>query len=152
MTVLFHITSQRDWERAMRAGIYTAASLDGGVIAPPFHQVWARMAPWTPASADEFAADPTMLSFLLEQSGGDGWVFRRHPALTRSLDQVGIAGPDGVRFVRPEIALLYKAKSPRFKDERDFDRVLPHLDATGRAWLASSLDQAHPGHPWRARL
>src|SRR4030095_1542088 len=29
MTVLFHITTRRDWERAMRAGIYTAASLDG---------------------------------------------------------------------------------------------------------------------------
>jgi uncharacterized protein (DUF952 family) len=141
-----------DWDLQLAAPGAALLRWNGGAIAPPFHQVWARKGPGTPASAHEFAADPTMLGFLLEQSGGDRWVFRRHPALTRPLDQVGMAGPDGVRFVRPEIALLYKAKSRRFKDERDFDRVLPHLDAAGRAWLASSLDQAHPGHPWRARL
>jgi hypothetical protein len=45
-----------------------------------------------------------------------------------------------------------KAKGSRFKDQRDFDRVLPHLDRTARAWLASVLEQAHPGHAWRGRL
>jgi hypothetical protein len=55
-------------------------------------------------------------------------------------------------FVRPEVALLYKAKAPRFKDRRDFDRVLPHLDRAARSWLVSALEQAHPGHPWRDLL
>ncbi len=137
----------RDWDLRLAAPGAALPRWDGGPIAPRFHQVWARKGPGTPAGAEEFAADPTMLGFLLEQGGGDRWVFRRHPALTRPLDQVGMAGPDGVPFVRPEIALLYKAKAPRFKDERDFDRVLPHLDEPARAWLAASLD-----HPWRARL
>ena len=93
-----------------------------------------------------------MLGFLLEQGGEDRWAFRRHPSLTRPLDQIGATSPDGVPYVRPEVALLFKAKAPRFKDERDLDRVLPHLDTAARGWLASALNQAHSGHPWRARL
>jgi hypothetical protein len=59
---------------------------------------------------------------------------------------------DGVPVIAPEIALLFKAKAPRFKDQRDFDRVLPYLGLAARSWLASALEQAHPGHPWRARV
>ena len=54
-----------------------------------------------------------------------------------------------VGFVRPEVALLFKAKAPRFKDQRDFDRVLPRLDRAARSWLASGLAQAYPGTPGR---
>ena len=54
--------------------------------------------------------------------------------------------------MHPEIALLFKAKGSRFKDQRDFERVLPHLDRAARAWLASVLEQAHPGHAWRGRM
>jgi len=35
--------------------------------------------------------------------------------------------------VAPEIALLLKAKATRFKDQRDLDRVLPHLDRPARS-------------------
>jgi uncharacterized protein (DUF952 family) len=66
--------------------------------------------------------------------------------------EIGTTTSDGVAFVRPEIALLFKAKATRFKDHRDFDRVLPHLDGTARAWLRSALAEAHPGHAWRERL
>jgi hypothetical protein len=142
----------RDWDLRLAAPGASLPRWDGGAIAAPLHQVWGRKGPGTPASADEFAADPTMLGFLLEQGGEDRWAFRRHPAVTRPLDQVGATSPDGVPYVRPEIALLYKAKAPRFKDERDFDRVLPYLEDRARAWLASSLGQAHPDHAWRARL
>jgi hypothetical protein len=58
----------------------------------------------------------------------------------------------GVPVVAPEIALLFKAKTPWFKDQRDFDRALPHLDRAARSWLAAALKQAHPGHPWHGRL
>jgi hypothetical protein len=57
-----------------------------------------------------------------------------------------------VPFVAPEVALLFKAKLPRFKDQRDFDRVLPHLDRAARRWLGWAKEQAHPGHPWHTRL
>jgi hypothetical protein len=93
-----------------------------------------------------------VVGFLLEQSTTGRWVFRRHPAVRRPLAEVGTTTSDGVAVVRPEVALLFKAKGPRFKDQRDFDRVLPHLDEATRAWLASALEQAHPGHTWRGRL
>jgi uncharacterized protein (DUF952 family) len=140
------------WDLRLAAPGASLSTWDGSRIEPPFHQVWARHGPGRPATVEEFAADPTMLGFLLEQGHERRWVFRRHPAVTRPLQELGAATADGVPFVRPEIALLFKAKAPRFKDQRDFDRCLPHLDAPARAWLASALHQAHPGHAWHARL
>jgi hypothetical protein len=139
------------WHLRLAAPGAALLAWDGSGIHPPMHQLWARHGPGRPSSPDDFAADPTMVGFLLERSTGDRWVVRRHPAITRSLEEVG-ATTEGVAFVRPEIALLYKAKGSRFKGRRDFDRVLPHLDTAARTWLASALDQAHPGHVWRERL
>jgi uncharacterized protein (DUF952 family) len=142
----------RGWDLRLADPGHALPPWDGSRIEPPLHQVWARRGPGRPSTVDEFAADPTMLGFLLEQGGKGRWAFRRHPAITRPLHQVGAATAGGVPFVRPEIALLFKAKAPRFKDQRDFDRVLPHLDRAARSWLASALEAAHPGHPWHARL
>jgi hypothetical protein len=41
-----------------------------------------------------------------------------------------------------ESALLFKARH----------RVLSHLDRAARWWLASALEQAHPGHARHKRL
>jgi hypothetical protein len=59
---------------------------------------------------------------------------------------------DGIPYLRPEIALFYKARHRRPKDEGDFDRALPRLDPAGRRWLADALDLIHPGHGWRPRI
>lgn len=142
----------RGWDLRLAAPGASLPAWDGSRIQPPFHQVWARHGPARSSGPEEFAADPTMLGFLLEQGGAGRWAYRRHPTVTRPLDELGAATADGVPFVRPEIALLFKAKAPRFKDQRDFDRVVPHLDGPARAWLAAALGQAHPRHPWRGRL
>jgi uncharacterized protein (DUF952 family) len=142
----------RGWDLRLAAPGQALPRWDGSRIQPPFHQIWARRGPGQPSTADDLAADPTMLGFLLEQGSTDRWVFRRYPAVTRPLRQFGRATADGVPFVAPEVALLFKAKAPRFKDQRDFDRVLPVLDGAARAFLAWALEQAHPGHPWRAHL
>jgi uncharacterized protein (DUF952 family) len=142
----------RGWDLRLAAPGQAFPRWDGSRIQSPFHQVWARRGPGRPSTPEEFAADPTMLGFLLEQSRADRWVFRRHTGVSRLLHQVGVITTGGVPVIAPEVALLFKAKAPRFKDQRDFDRVLPHLDRAARSWLASALDQAHPGHPWHARL
>lgn len=142
----------RGWDLRLAAPGASLPAWDGSTIRPPFHQVWARRGPERLSSPDEFAADPTMLGFLLEQSHQDQWVYRRHPAITRPLEEVGTTTSDGAAFVCPEIALLFKAKATRFKDHQDFDRVLPQLDGAARAWLESALAEAHPGHVWRALL
>jgi hypothetical protein len=56
-----------------------------------------------------------------------------------------------IPILKPEI-ILFKAKSPRPKDEEDFVALLPGLDDAQVVWLGWALDRCHPGHPWRSRL
>ncbi len=59
---------------------------------------------------------------------------------------------DGIPFAHPEIALLYKARAVRKKDEEDFAAVLPLLDPSRRNWLSEALTLVHPGHRWLEAL
>jgi hypothetical protein len=59
---------------------------------------------------------------------------------------------DGVRYLQPEIQLLYKAKGQRSKDDADFVATLPFLDSTRRAWLRDALIRTIPGHDWIEHL
>ena len=59
---------------------------------------------------------------------------------------------DGIRYLQPEIQLLYKAKGLRAKDAVDFYNTLPHLNELQRAWLRAGLERTLPGHPWLTDL
>jgi hypothetical protein len=61
-------------------------------------------------------------------------------------------GSDGLPYLKPEIVLLFKARLRRGKDEADFIGLLPHLSATGRAFLDAALRISEPDHPWLALL
>jgi len=100
------------------------------------------------------AASPTgtRVEFLLNESSGGMWRFRRNPAITQRLDRIGAQTSGGVPFLVPEIVLLFKAKAPGPKDAHDFDLVRPRLGAEPRRWLKRALETCHPGHPWIARL
>ena len=52
---------------------------------------------------------------------------------------------EGVRYLRPGIALLYKARLDRPKDRADLAAAA--LDADARAWLAGTLDRLGH-HAW----
>lgn len=108
---------------------------------PETHQAWVL---------DE-AAQLWRVDVMQEPGDHATWVFRRdHQIKAQRTDMVGVR--DGVPYLRPQGALLYKAKARRPKDEADFDACLPHLDDDARTWLDEALGLAHPGHPWRARL
>jgi hypothetical protein len=102
------------------------------------HQTWVR----------ERETGLWRLDVLAEPSEGATWVYRRDPRIQLPLAHVIQYTPDGIPYGRPEVALLYKAKHVREKDERDFAAVLPRLDAAARAWLADALELLHPAHPW----
>ena len=108
---------------------------------PESDQVWLR----------EHALAPWRLDMLLNPDRDGAWVFRREPSFVAPLADVTWRS-DGVRYLRPEIALAFKAKRTRAKDDADFAAALPRLDAPAVAWLAAFLDRAAPGHPWRERL
>ena len=65
------------------------------------------------------------------------------------LDQATWIGGNGVRYLRPEIVLLFKARHAREKDQQGFDATVPVLDAVQRGWLREWLRSCIQGTPGR---
>jgi len=127
-----------DWEHfEARNGTLTRLTI-GAVPRMDVHSVWSR-----PVGAVHWA-----LEFMLDESDGEFWVFRRDPWIRRPLSTLSHLGSSGLRYLAPEIQLLYKAKAYRPKDQVDFERIVPRLDATARSWLRDSLEKTLPGHSW----
>jgi Aminoglycoside-2''-adenylyltransferase len=110
----------------------------GDWLALPVHEVHAR-------SPDEPSRS---IEFLLNERDGHNWVFRRNPAIILPLNHAAIVCGLGVPVLAPEIVLLFKAKSPRAKDEADFRAAHNAMDRSRRRWLRAALQVCHPGHPW----
>ncbi len=105
-------------------------------------QLWIRAHSWSPWLVDFVATEDT-----------DGaWTFRRDPTFSAPLDNVTWTGGDGVRYLRSEIALAWKAKLDRPKDHADLLAALPLLDPDARAWLRDMVRRLHPQHRWLALL
>lgn len=112
-------------------------------LAMPYHQFWVRRA----------GAEAWSFEVLLEDHDGAMWQCRRDHRVTMPLYRFGCVSVDGIPYVAPEVALLYKAKGHEIeKNAADFDAALPALEPAARAWLREALTIAHPDHPWLARL
>lgn len=83
-----------------------------------------------------------------EPSANGEWVCRRDEEIRLPYDELIEHTADEIPYVRPEVALLFKAKSARTKDEDDLRDTLPLLDAARRALLHGWLAHVHPGHAW----
>jgi hypothetical protein len=114
----------------------------GARLPPEIHDVWCRPGPDAAWAFQLMVADHTPTH----------WVFRRDVRIRRPLATLGQRTVDGLPYLAPEIQLLYKAKTPRPKDEADFSETLPFLDQERRQWLTEALLLVHPGHPWLPRL
>lgn len=79
---------------------------------------------------------------------GEEWVFKRDENTRKPIERLGLVSDSGIPYLRPEVVLLFKAKSNRDKDQRDFEQVIPRLDINSRGWLSNSLQTVHPNHPW----
>lgn len=108
---------------------------------PEMHQTWVLDEP----------AQLWRVDVMQEPGDHDTWVFRRDERITAPRVRM-IAHRDGVPYLRPEGALLYKAKAQRPKDEADLSACLPEMSTEARAWLRQGLEFAHPGHAWTQRL
>lgn len=116
--------------------------LPGTALPETVHDIWCRPLP----------GSNWRIQVMIDESEGDTWVSRRSQRVRMSLDRIGHRTADGVPFLAAEVQLFYKARSPRPKDQLDFDAVLPHLTPPQRAWLDDALDRTVPDHPWRRRL
>lgn len=93
-------------------------------------------------------SDPRQLEVLLNEGGDKEWVYRRNGKVTRSLAKCQLVSKEGVKFLCPEIVLLYKSKKPSAKDEQDFTEIIKHLDAEQREWLKDSIAICDARHHW----
>jgi GrpB-like predicted nucleotidyltransferase (UPF0157 family) len=108
----------------------------------PRHQVHAHR-------EDEF------IDFLLTDIQ-EVWRYRREPLVIRTPERMSLRSASGIPYLAPELALLFKSRNTsnhdRPKDQADFERALPHLEAERRAWLRWALVATAPDHPWINQL
>jgi hypothetical protein len=125
-------------------------------LEPP-HSAWR---PWreqerisAPAFQTKARQRSTEFDLFLEDVVGGVWSFRRDRSIQRPVEDVlADATSELLPVVRPEIQLLYMAKSGEPKNQHDFERVLPQLGREGANWLRHALLVIDPEHRWVARL
>lgn len=106
------------------------------------HQTWLR----------EPATGRYRVDVFREPHVGDHWACRRDPSITLPYAELIRHTREGIPYATPEVALLFKAKAPRDKDEADFRHALPAMDRPQRARLFEWVSRVHPGHPWLERI
>ncbi|WP_405014995.1 nucleotidyltransferase domain-containing protein [Kitasatospora sp. NBC_01539] len=106
------------------------------------HQTWLR----DPATGD------FLLDVFREPHDGPVWICRRDPSIRLPYSAVVRRTPEGIPYLAPELALLFKAKAVRPKDQEDFSTTVELLDDAQRRTLAALLTRVHPGHGWLADL
>ena len=89
---------------------------------------------------------------MVEPGDAGRWVFRRDERVSAPRHEMTGRTTNGIPFLKPHGALLYKAKAPAAKDEADFQTVVPRMDEADRQWLHTTLQLVDPGHPWLSRL
>lgn len=85
---------------------------------------------------------------MIEPGTHESWAYKRDPSFRRPRAEMVMRTADGIPYLNPSAVLLFKARDPRPKDQQDFERAMPNLPASERAWLKSCLDALHPGNAW----
>ena len=92
------------------------------------------------------------LQIMIQEDDGSSWFYRRDDRVHGRIDDLSIMVGD-VPCLRPDLQLLFKAKSSRPKDDLDFLQLLPMLSEQDRQRLWDWLDLTSPNrHPWMPAL
>jgi hypothetical protein len=105
-------------------------------------QIWVRRS----------AHEPWVIDLPITPDRDGMWTNKRMPEHVLPLDDATWVADDGLRYLRPEITLLYKAVHRRPKDDRDLRVTWPLLAAEARVWLRGSVGALYPDHPWLALI
>ena len=101
-------------------------------------QVWIRRS----------AVDPWVVDVVPTPDRDGLWTNKRDPEHVAPLDEVTWVDQKGVRYLGPEVTLLYKAVQRRPKDDRDLAVTWPLLGRARQEWLRDAVRRLYPGHPW----
>jgi len=88
---------------------------------------------------------------LNERDAEENWVFRRDARVRLPLRRA-IQYRDGVPYLAPEIALLYKSNDLSPKNHGDLDAALGLMSGEQIRWLRSAIALGSPRHAWLGRL
>ncbi|MGV9333303.1 nucleotidyltransferase domain-containing protein [Nocardia sp. NPDC003726] len=94
------------------------------------------------------ARSPWLIDLLLNPGQDGAWVNRRDRAMVAPLDEVTWIADDGIRYLNPELVLIFKAKQGRPKDRADLERTWPHLTSAQRATVRTYVTGHFPEHEW----
>jgi hypothetical protein len=124
----------------------------GGVLHPlgdrwstvdePGSQLWLRAN----------AAGPWIVDIPLTPDTDGKWTNKFLTDHIDEVENVTWVAADGMRYLLPEIVLVFKALLWRKKDDLDFEATLPMLTADRIAWMRKSLETLVPDHHWLERL
>jgi hypothetical protein len=115
---------------------------DAAARLPVTHQTWGL----------DRGAGVWRIDVFREPGRAGEWICRRDDRIRLRYGELIERTPDGIPYARPEVVLLFKARSARPKDEADLAAVLPRLGAARRHLLAGWIEQVHPGHFWLPEL
>ena len=129
------------WDVQIAAdGRLTPLRSSASSLVPTAHGLWCR-----PAGSPCW-----VLEILVEDREGSDWVFRRDRRIRRNATDIVGHTDRGLRYLQPEIQLLYKSKNPRPHDDADFKAAWPALDRDTRSWFLARLQATNRDHPWLA--
>ncbi len=146
------LRSQFDAFRRHVRGDYDVWAASAGALKPIF--------PGQPGTFDDLAPKgsgqvwlrpgwdkPWEYDVLLAPGDPQTWVYKRDESIRMPMAHA-LWEKDGIRYLRPHIQLLYKARGLRSKDQADFEATWPLLERPERDWLLSALRRTLPDHPW----
>ena len=127
---------------SLRPLLYPEAGIDSPELPAWAGQLWVRRR----------STEPWLVDVLTAKDRDGRWTSRLDPGVALPIEDV-VWIPEtgrfaGLRVLRPEFVLAYKARHDTEKDRVDLERTLPLLDTRSRESLHDLVATAHPGHVW----
>jgi len=98
------------------------------------------------------AASPWVVDLPITPDVDGAWSNKRWAAHVCPVEETTWVAGDGLRYLRPEIALHFKARQGRDKDLHDLEAAWPLLSAEQRRWLRTAIGETEgPDHEWLRR-
>lgn len=140
-------TDAEELRQFLSARGWTTWNMDSGWLRPFDHR-FGEIRPTSNIWVRADAQSPWVLDVPLTPFRNGQWINKKAPQQSMALEEATWVGPDGLRYLNPEIVLFMKAAQTRPKDVLDAERTLSLLDSRQRGWLRESVAQADSRHPW----
>jgi len=100
----------------------------------------------------EYQFELDYIEVFFEKIEDGEFIYRRDHHVRRNIDQVVLVQED-VRYLSPEIVLLFKSNDLSEKNVQDFNSVVNALEDDQRRWLRDALLLVNDDeHPWLEKL